>query len=121
MSLLVPLDNFPTFTPKEAEPAPDRLVEGAPRFKTWELDSARCPSSWSQIRTGVWEATAGKTISIKGETFEFCHILSGRCEISEDGGATHVFAAGDSFLMKPGFTGTWATLETLRKIFVIAS
>ena len=33
----------------------------------------------------------------------------------------HVFGAGDSFVMKPGFVGTWNTLETVRKIYVIAS
>ena len=122
MSLLLPLETFPSFAAKESAAAPDRLLEGAPEYKTWELDCAQAGAAgWSQIRTGVWETTPGKTISMKGETFEFCHILSGVCEIAEEGGASHVFRAGDSFLMKPGFVGTWTTLETLRKIFVIAS
>ncbi|MBE9640285.1 cupin domain-containing protein [Salipiger mangrovisoli] len=122
MALLVPVETAPTFAPKEATAAPDRLIEGAPAYKTWELDTALAEAAnWGKIRTGVWEATEGKTISIKGETFEFCHILSGRCEIAEDGGKSHVFGPGDSFVMKPGFTGTWSTLETVRKIFVIAS
>lgn len=122
MTLLVPLDTAPDFAPREGAAAPDRLVDGNPTYKTWELDTAMAEAAkWGQIRTGVWEATAGKTISIKGETFEFCHILSGKCEISQDGGETHVFGAGDSFVMKPGFTGTWNTLETVKKIYVIAS
>lgn len=122
MTLLVPIETAPDFAPKEGTAAPDRLIEGAPSYKTWELDTALAEASkWGRIRTGVWEATAGKTISLKGETFEFCHILSGRCEITEDGGAPHVFIAGDSFVMKPGFRGTWNTVETVRKIFVIAS
>lgn len=122
MSKLVPVETAPEFAPKEGTAAPDRLLEGAPSYKTWELDTALAEAAqWGKIRTGVWEATAGKTISIKGETFEFCHILAGRCEITEDGGENHVFRAGDSFIMKPGFTGTWNTLETVRKIYVIAS
>lgn len=122
MAKLVPVETAPTFSPKEATAAPDRLIEGAPAYKTWELDTALAEAAkWGKIRTGVWEATEGKTISIKGETFEFCHILSGRCEIAEDGGESHVFGPGDSFVMRPGFTGTWNTLETVRKIFVIAS
>ncbi|MWB78717.1 DUF861 domain-containing protein [Pseudooceanicola sp. 216_PA32_1] len=122
MNLLVPVDAAPAFAPEEGVPAPERLIEGAPAFKTWQLDTALAEAAqWGQIRTGVWEATPGKTISIKGETFEFCHILAGRCEIAEDGGETHVFGAGDSFVLKPGFTGTWTTLETVRKIYVIAS
>ncbi|TYO61021.1 DUF861 domain-containing protein, partial [Bradyrhizobium hipponense] len=27
-------------------------------------------------------------------------------------------AAGDSFVMKPGFVGIWRTIETVRKIYV---
>ncbi len=122
MSLLVPLDTTPDFAARDATAAPERLLEGAPFYKTWELDTALAEAArWGKIRTGIWESTAGKTISIKGETFEFCHILSGRCEIRENGGETHVFGSGDSFVMKPGFTGSWNTLETVKKIFVIAS
>ncbi|MBT9385106.1 cupin domain-containing protein [Pseudooceanicola sp. CBS1P-1] len=122
MTLLVPLETQPTFDPRPGEAAPERLIEGAPSYKTWELDTAIAEAAqWGKVRTGIWEATPGKTISMKGETFEFCHILSGRCEIAEDGGASHVFGPGDSFVMKPGFVGTWNTLETVRKIFVIAS
>ena len=50
------------------------------------LTSFNMAAQWGKVRTGIWEATPGTTISMKGETFEFCHILSGRCEISEDGG-----------------------------------
>lgn len=122
MTCLVPLNTTPTFAPKEAEAAPDRLIEGAPHFKTWELDTALGEAAkWGKIRTGIWEATPGASRSIKGDTFEFCHILSGQCEITEEGGQTHSFGPGDSFVMKPGFVGTWKTVATLRKIFVIAS
>lgn len=122
MSLIVPIDTAPEFAPREDVAAPDRLIEGAPAFRTWAQDEAWAEAAqWGQIRTGVWEATPGTTKSMKGETFEFCHILSGRVEISEDGGDTFSFGAGDSFVMKPGFVGQWKTLETLRKIYVTAT
>lgn len=122
MSRLVPVTTFPDFTPRESTAAPDRLISGNPQFKTWELDRAEAGATgWTNIRTGVWEATPGENRSIKGETLEFCHILAGRVRITEEGGAAHEFAAGDSFVMKPGFVGTWQTLETVRKIFVIAA
>ncbi len=122
MSLLIPVDTSPSFKPREDVAAPERLIEGAPTYKTWELDTALAEAAqWGKVRTGIWEATPGKTVSMKGETFEFCHILSGRCIISEEGGAAHEFSAGDSFIMKPGFVGTWHTVETVKKIFVIAS
>lgn len=122
MPKLIPVDTTPQFAPRESDAAADRLIEGTPHYKTWDLDAALAEADkWGKIRTGIWEATAGKTVSIKGETFEFCHILSGKVEIGENNGAAHVFGAGDSFVMKPGFEGTWTTIETVRKIFVIAS
>lgn len=122
MTCFLPIDTAPQFSPREDSALPERLIEGAPAFKTWALDTATAGAAgWTSIRSGIWEATPGTTVSIKGETFEFCHILEGRCEISEDGGETRVFGAGDSFVLKPGFVGRWKTLETLRKIYVIAS
>ncbi|WP_337269219.1 cupin domain-containing protein [Oryzifoliimicrobium ureilyticus] len=117
MSLLKTLDPNPTFAPRESGPLPERLIAGAPTFKTWAVDEAKD----GQVRSGVWEATPGETKSIKGETFEFCHILSGVIEITPDGGDPIIYKAGDSFVMKPGFTGVWKTIETVRKIYVVVN
>ena len=70
------------------------------------------------VKSGVWQATPGLTHSIKGETFEFCHILEGVIELTENGKAPVIYRAGDSFVMKPGYIGTWRTIETVRKIYV---
>ena len=114
MSLLKTIDPNPTFAPRESTPVPERLIAGTPAFKTWAQDAAKDDT----IKTGVWEATPGETRSIKGETFEFCHILAGVIEITPDGGEPVVYRAGDSFVMKPGFTGVWKTIETVRKIYI---
>lgn len=114
MSLLKTIDPNPSFAPRENLPLPERLISGNPKFKTWAQDVAR----GEMIHTGVWEATPGVTRSIKGETFEFCHILSGVVEITGEGGDPVVYKAGDSFVMKPGFVGVWKTIETVRKIYV---
>ena len=127
MTLLRPIPSAPAFAPREDKAAPERLISGQPEFKTWAIDEALAEGAlagaggWGRIRTGIWEATPGETRSIKGETFEFCHLLSGRCEITGADGVAQVFGPGDSFVMKPGFTGVWKTLETLRKVYVIAS
>ena len=114
MSLLKTIYPSPSFAPRENLPLPERLISGDPKFKTWAQDAARD----DKINTGVWEATPGVTRSIKGETFEFCHILSGMVEITPEGGEPIVYRAGDNFVMKPGFVGTWKTIETVRKIYV---
>lgn len=114
MSLLKTIDTNPTFAPRESGPLPERLISGDPAFKTWAQDVARGET----VHSGVWEATPGETRSIKGETFEFCHILSGLIELTPEGGGPVIYKAGDSFVMKPGFVGVWKTIETVRKIYV---
>ena len=114
LSLLKTVDTSPAFQPRESGALPDRLISGSPAFKTWAQDVAK----GDLVHTGVWEATPGETRSIKGETFEFCHILTGVIEITPDGGEAVTYRAGDSFVMKPGFTGVWKTIETVRKIYV---
>ena len=90
---------------------------GLDDLRTWEQDSSRADS----VKTGVWEATPGENRSIKGETFEYCHILSGVVELTEEGKEPRIFRAGDSFVMKPGYVGVWKTIETVRKIYVVVS
>ncbi|WP_077967441.1 cupin domain-containing protein [Ensifer adhaerens] len=114
MSLLKTIVPISTEAPRVSKPGPERLISGDPSFTTWAQDVAR----GEMIHTGVWEATPGLTHSVKGETFEFCHILEGVVEITPDGGEPVTYKAGDSFVMKPGFVGTWRTVETVRKIYV---
>ncbi|MEE4015569.1 cupin domain-containing protein [Roseibium sp. FZY0029] len=117
MSLLKTLDPNPTFAPRESLPAPEKLIAGSPSFKTWPMDEAKD----GKVLSGVWEATPGETKSIKGEVFEFCHILSGRVEITPEGGEPVIYKTGDSFVMKPGFVGVWKTIETVRKFYVVVN
>ncbi|MFB4373148.1 cupin domain-containing protein [Agrobacterium tumefaciens] len=114
MPLLKTIDTHPAFEPKASKALPERLISGDPSFKTWPLDEARNGT----VHTGIWEATPGESRSIKGEAFEFCHILEGVIEITPEGGAPLRYTAGDSFVMKPGFVGVWKTIETVRKIYV---
>jgi uncharacterized cupin superfamily protein len=114
MSLLKTIDPNPATAPRESKAAPDRLISGDPAFKTWAQDSAKD----GKVNTGVWEATPGETRSIKGETFEFCHILEGVIELTEEGKEPVIYRVGDSFVMKPGYVGVWKTIETVRKIYV---
>ena len=117
MSLLKTLDPNPTFAPRASLPAPEKLIAGSPSFKTWAMDEAKD----GKVLSGVWEATPGETKSIKGEVFEFCHILSGLVEITPEGGEAVTYRTGDSFVMKPGFVGVWKTIETVRKFYVVVN
>lgn len=99
--------------PEEGTPAPDRLIAGDPRFTTWNVEEAD-----GGLYAGIWEATPGKWRIVYDE-WEFCHILSGVSVIAEDGGEARTVKAGDSFVLRPGFRGTWEVVETTRKEYVI--
>lgn len=117
MTGLVVFDLENPGTPKESKALPERLVEGDPSYRTWEIDTV----DNGRIRSGIWEATPGATRSIKGETWEYCTLLSGVMELTEDGQPPRRLTAGDTFVLRPGFTGTWRTIETVRKLWVIVS
>jgi uncharacterized cupin superfamily protein len=101
-----------TVAPAEDGPAPDRVISGNPRFRTWNIEER------DGLYAGIWEATPGKWRIVYDE-WEFCHILAGVSVIAEEGGQARTVRAGDSFLLRPGFRGTWEVLETTRKEYVI--
>lgn len=97
---------------EEGAPAPEKLIAGAPRHRTWNLEER------GGLHAGIWESTPGKW-AIAYDEWEYCRILSGRSVIAEAGGAAHEVGPGDGFLIRPGFRGTWEVLETTRKEYVI--
>lgn len=107
------IDRLPD--PVVGGPPADRIIAGTPEFKTWELDRDEA----GRVTSGVWESTPGSWISIKDGAWEFATLLSGVTELFEDGGPVRTLRAGDSFVLRPGFRGTWNVLETVRKLWVI--
>jgi uncharacterized cupin superfamily protein len=99
--------------PEMGAPAAERVISGNPQFRTWNAEEAE-----GGLYAGVWEATPGKW-RIEYDEWEFCHILSGVSVVTEDGGAEHILRAGDAFVLRPGFKGSWQVLETTRKEYVI--
>jgi len=109
--LFLPVDTNAT-EPETDRPAPEKLISGDPVFTTWnaeERDGLYC---------GIWQATPGKW-RISYDEWEFCHILDGVSVIVEEGGEAMTVRAGDSFILRPGFKGTWEVIETTRKEYVI--
>jgi uncharacterized cupin superfamily protein len=105
--------NVESVEPVLGAPAPDRLISGDPTFRTWNVEERD-----GGLYAGIWEATPGKW-RIEYDEWEFCHILSGVSVISEDGDEARTVRAGDSFVLRPGFKGSWEVLETTRKEYVI--
>ena len=99
--------------PEIGAAAADRIISGAPVFKTWNLEEQ--PGG---LYAGVWESTPGKW-RIAYDEWEYCRILTGVSIITEDGGAARRVCAGDSFVIRPGFKGSWEVIETTRKEYVV--
>jgi len=100
--------------PEEGAPAPERIVTGEPRHRTWNLETAYDETQFA----GIWESTPGAW-RVVYEEWEFCTILEGVSILHEDGAAPVRLTAGDSFVLRPGFTGVWEVVETTRKLYVI--
>ena len=99
--------------PRSTEPiAADRLVEGAPHATT-SLDYTR-----DGTFAGEWSAGVGAW-RVAYDEWEFCHLLEGVCELVPDDGEAQRFAAGDSFVIEPGFKGVWRVLQPMKKRFVV--
>lgn len=99
-------------TPETERPAADKIVSGSPVFTTWNVEER------DGLFCGIWQSTPGKW-RISYDEWEYCRILSGVSVVTEDGGGAHTVRAGDSFILRAGFKGTWEVLVTTTKDYVI--
>lgn len=97
---------------KVSKPSANELIHGNPEFRSWTIES-----SDKGVSVGVWESTPGKW-EFSNTHWEYCRIISGVSVVTEVGGESYTVKAGDSFVLKPGFSGTWEVIETTRKDFV---
>ena len=101
-------------TPTHDRPDPAKVVKGDPQFTSWDIEEH------GNIFSGLWEATPGAWRMAYDE-WEYCRILSGHSVITGDDGTVLEVRAGDSFLIRPGFSGVWEVIETTRKDYVIVT
>jgi uncharacterized cupin superfamily protein len=100
-------------TPEESAPPPERILSGTPVFRTWDIEQ-----TGKGIYAGIWESTPGKW-AIDYEEWEYFHMLSGISVVTEEGGRSVRLGPGDSYILRPGFKGSWEVVETTRKEYVI--
>ena len=105
--------------PIPGAPPPDRVLAGDPRFRTWPYDRTPEGMLGTTLKAGRWEATPG-TWRIAYARWEYMRILSGRCVIRGDDGSVADLGPGDTFVIEPGFAGTWEVLETMVKDYVMS-
>lgn len=98
--------------PETSRPDPDRVIAGDPVHTTWNIEDR------DGLFCGLWQSTPGKW-RVSYSEWEYVHILSGHSILTDAAGAQTHLRAGDSYIIRPGFTGTWEVVETTLKDYVI--
>lgn len=108
------LIRFGSNPPPVESSEPGNIVSGQPKTKLQNYYT----DPTGQLFSGIWESSPGKWRVNYGEE-EFCAILAGKATLTDADGHAETFTVGDAFIIPKGFTGTWETIEAVRKWYVI--
>ena len=98
--------------PEVERPAAEKLISGDPVFTTWNLEEK------DGLYAGIGQSTVGKW-HVSYDEWEYFRLLEGVSILTDAEGQEIRLTAGDSFIIHPGFSGTWEVVETTRKDYVI--
>jgi uncharacterized cupin superfamily protein len=71
------------------------------------------------IRFGIWESTPGGWEIVDRPGTESMLLLTGRIRLTPQDSEPVELVAGDTFVLRKGWTGRWETLETVRKVYTV--
>jgi uncharacterized protein len=97
-----------------SRPAPEKLLAGDPVHSTWNIEDR------GGLFCGIWESTPGKW-AVAYDEWEYVYIHSGHSILTDAEGTASHLRAGDRFIIRPGFQGSWEVVETTVKDYVIQS
>lgn len=98
--------------PEVERPAAEKVIAGDPVHSTWNLEEV------DGLYCGLWQSTPG-TWRVSYAEWEYIHILEGVSVLTDAEGRATTLRAGDSYIIRPGFEGTWEVVETTLKDYVI--
>lgn len=99
-------------TPEVERPDPEKVLAGDPVHTTWNMEDR------DGLYCGMWQSTPGKW-KIAYAEWEYVHIHEGVSILTDAAGHATTLRAGDSWIIRPGFEGTWECVETTLKDYVI--
>lgn len=112
--ILMPTTGPDAPQPEIGQGSAEALLAGEYRTQTWNHYAGEN----GRLYCGIWESTPGKVV-INYTEWEFCHLIEGSVVITSDAGETWQLGPGSAFMIPAGFSGTWETIETVRKHYVI--
>ena len=102
---------FAVLPPRNQPPGPGPCPGWRPVHIPWTREDR------SEHTAGIWHSTPC-IWCIQYQEWDYCRILSGQSILIEDGQPPQIVQPGDSFLLRPGFTGTRDVVETTTKAYV---
>lgn len=111
MSLIQPLTRS-TVPPEVSRPDPSKVIAGDPVQTTWNIEDR------DGLFCGLWHSTPGKW-RIHYTEWEYFHILEGVSIVTGADGQSVTLRAGQGWILRPGFEGTWEVVEPTLKDYVI--
>ena len=108
---LLPVSRTAT-APETSRPDPAKVIAGDPVHTTWPVEER------GTIFAGLWHSTPGKW-QVSYNEWEYFRLLEGVSVITDAAGRATTLRAGDAFIIRPGFSGTWEVLDATLKDYVI--
>ena len=98
--------------PEIERPHASLVVSGDPVHTSWSLEEK------DNLFSGMWQTTPGKW-KVSYSEWEYVYIHEGHSILTDASGVETHLRAGDSFIIRPGYAGTWECVETTLKDYVI--
>jgi uncharacterized cupin superfamily protein len=95
-----------------SRPNADVVIAGDPVHTNWSIEER------GGLYCGIWQSTAGAW-AVSYSEWEYVYILQGYSVLTDEKGTATHLRAGDRFVIRPGFRGTWTVIETTIKDYVI--
>lgn len=99
-------------TPETTRPDPAKVISGDPVHTTWNVEDR------GTLFAGIWHSTPGKW-QVSYDEWEYFRLLEGTSVLTDATGTITTLRAGDAFVIRPGFSGTWEVLDATLKDYVI--
>lgn len=97
-----------------AFPPPWTLISGAPVF-----ENKRYYSNPEKTRIAGKTKCTPATFKVSYNVWELSYLKVGKVRITHESGEVYDFEAGDTWILEPGFEGTWEIVEDMVKVFVM--
>jgi uncharacterized protein len=98
--------------PDVVRPDPARVTKGDPVHTIWSVEDR------DGLYCGLWQSTPGAW-RVSYDEWEYVHILQGHSVLTANDGTPVTLRAGDTYIIRPGYTGVWEVFETTLKEYVI--